>query len=94
MIIQIILKDDHGWPHMTVQPPIVQNGDNIKIQNYANQKYQSLKAEFAHHWEETKKARERVKNGAKFQPIHLVTKGDEVGKLMGNGQVKKVQTES
>lgn len=79
---------------MTVQPPIPQNGDGIKIQNYANQKYLSLKAEFARHWEETKKAKERVKNGAKFQSYTI--KGDpiKVGKLMGNGQVKEVQPDS
>lgn len=92
MIITIKIKDDHGWPRLFVDPPVVQNGDNVRVQNYARNKYLSLKREFDAHWEETKKARDRYKNNQKdFVPYALKGETMKVGKVLGNGEVKEIK---
>lgn len=58
MIIQIICRDSNGWPIMTVNPPIVQGGDGIRIQNYALDRFHDLKRVCDAQREATKKAKE------------------------------------
>ena len=92
MIITIRIKEEHGWPRLFVDPPIVQNGDGVRVQNYARNRYLSMKQEFEAHWEETKKAREKYKNTKKdFVPYESKGEKLKVGKIMGNGEIKEIK---
>ena len=57
MRIVLHCRDERGWPILTVDPPVIECGDGVRIQNYAAARYADLLAMCRRQREATKAAR-------------------------------------
>lgn len=62
MRLTLRFKDEHGWPIMSVEKPIVENKDSLKIQNYTFERYNDFKNICDMQRKATKAAKEKQNN--------------------------------